>query len=61
LESSAPTGAPYNWFWQGGLGVSALRNLGSHALHMLMFLFGEIEELVAHDGQLLNEWCFPDP
>jgi predicted dehydrogenase len=51
---------PYNWFWQGGLGVSAMRNLGSHALHMLMFLFGEIEELVAHDGQLLNEWRFPD-
>ncbi len=51
---------PYNWFWQGGLGVSALRNLGSHALHMLIFLFGEIEELVAHDGQLLDEWRFPD-
>lgn len=51
---------PYNWFWQGGLGVSALRNLGSHALHMLVFLFGEIRELVAHDGQLLAQWLFPD-
>ena len=51
---------PYNWFWQAGLGVSALRNLGSHALHMLIFLFGEIEELVAHDGQLLREWRFAD-
>jgi len=51
---------PYNWFWQSGLGVSAVRNLGSHALHMLVHLFGEIEELVAHDGQLLNEWRFPD-
>ena len=51
---------PYNWFWQGGLGVSALRNLGSHALHMLVFLFGEIEELVAHDGRLLKEWRFPN-
>jgi predicted dehydrogenase len=51
---------PYNWFWQSGLGVSALRNLGSHALHMLIFLFGGIEELVAHDGQLLKEWRFPD-
>jgi predicted dehydrogenase len=27
---------------------------------MLVFLFGEIEELVAHDGQLLKEWRFPD-
>jgi predicted dehydrogenase len=51
---------PYNWFWQAGLGVSALRNLGSHALHMLVYLFGEIEELVAHDGQLLKEWHFRD-
>lgn len=51
---------PYNWFWQGGLGVSALRNLGSHALHMLNFLFGPIEELVADERQLLTEWRFPD-
>lgn len=51
---------PYNWFWQAGLGVSALRNLGSHALHMLLFLFGEVEELVARDSQLLNQWRFPD-
>ena len=51
---------PYNWFWQAGHGVSALRNLGSHALHMLVYLFGDIEELVAHDGRLLNEWRFPD-
>jgi len=51
---------PYNWFWQSGLGVSAMRNLGSHALHMLLFLFGEVEELVADDRQLLDEWKFPD-
>jgi predicted dehydrogenase len=51
---------PYNWFWQAGLGVSALRNLGSHALHLLTFLFGEIREVVAHDGQLLSEWRFAD-
>ena len=49
---------PYNWFWQSGLGVSALRNLGSHALHMLLFLFGDVEEVIAQDGQLLNEWRF---
>jgi predicted dehydrogenase len=51
---------PYNWFAQGGLGVSAVRNLGSHALHMLVHLFGEIDEVVAHDSQLLGEWRFPD-
>lgn len=51
---------PYNWFAQGGLGVSALRNLGSHALHMIMFMLGEVEEVVAHDAQLLSAWRFPD-
>jgi predicted dehydrogenase len=51
---------PYNWFSQAGQGVSALRNLGSHALHMLVHMFGEIEELVAVDDQLLSEWRFAD-
>ncbi|HEX7874653.1 MAG TPA: Gfo/Idh/MocA family oxidoreductase [Sphingobium sp.] len=47
---------PYNWFAQGGLGVSAVRNLGSHALHVLLHIFGPIEELVADDRQLLPVW-----
>ncbi|WP_159982748.1 MULTISPECIES: Gfo/Idh/MocA family protein [unclassified Novosphingobium] len=51
---------PYNWFAQGGQGVSAVRNLGSHALHMLYFLFGPVEELVAVDQRLLDRWSFPD-
>jgi predicted dehydrogenase len=60
LFNKPNTRFPYNWFWQSGLGVSALRNLGSHALHMLVYLFGDIEEVVAHDGQLLREWHFED-
>ena len=51
---------PYNWFAESGHGVSAVRNLGSHALNMLMFLFGEVNELVAHDARLLDEWRSPD-
>jgi predicted dehydrogenase len=51
---------PYNWFAQSGLGVSAVRNLGSHALHMLTYLFGAVEELVAYDGRLLDEWRSPE-
>jgi predicted dehydrogenase len=51
---------PYNWFAQAGHGVSAVRNLGSHALHMLTYLFGDVLELVAHDGRLLDEWRAPD-
>ena len=50
----------YNWFAQAGQGVSAVRNLGSQALHMLVWLFGAVEEVVAHDGQLLDEWRSPD-
>lgn len=49
---------PYNWFAQAGQGVSALRNLGSHALHMLVRLFGPITELVAVDTRVLDEWRF---
>jgi predicted dehydrogenase len=51
---------PYNWFAEAGQGVSAVRNLGSHALHMLTWLFGEAEEVVAHDAQLLPEWRSAD-
>jgi len=51
---------PYNWFGQAGQGVSALRNLGSHALHMIVFMFGKVEEVVAHDARLLDEWRFSD-
>jgi predicted dehydrogenase len=51
---------PYNWFWEKGLGVSAVRNNGSHGLYLLRRLFGEIEELVADDRQILKEWLFPD-
>ncbi|MET0241059.1 MAG: Gfo/Idh/MocA family oxidoreductase [Sphingobium sp.] len=47
---------PYNWFAQGGLGVSAVRNLGSHALHVLLHMFGPVEELVADDRQFLSQW-----
>jgi predicted dehydrogenase len=51
---------PYNWFAQAGQGVSAVRNNGSHALYMLLHLFGPIAELVADDSQILREWVFAD-
>jgi predicted dehydrogenase len=51
---------PYNWFGQGGAGVSAVRNNGSHALYALLHLFGPIAELVADDSQMLREWVFED-
>jgi predicted dehydrogenase len=51
---------PYNWFADGGAGVSAVRNNGSHALAMLLHLFGPVAELVADDAQLLKQWLFAD-
>jgi predicted dehydrogenase len=51
---------PYNWFHQEGLGVSAVRNNGSHALYTLLHIFGPIAELVADDSQVLKTWRFPD-
>jgi predicted dehydrogenase len=51
---------PYNWFWEGGLGVSSMRNNGSHLLHYLLHLLGPVKELVADDSLMLREWVFPD-
>jgi predicted dehydrogenase len=51
---------PYNWFADGGAGVSAVRNNGSHALYMLTHLFGSVAELVADDSQILKQWLFFD-
>jgi predicted dehydrogenase len=51
---------PYNWFAQAGQGVSAVRNNGSHALYMLLHLFGPVVDLVADDSQVLKQWVFAD-
>ncbi|CAN5419027.1 Gfo/Idh/MocA family oxidoreductase [soil metagenome] len=51
---------PYNWFGEAGQGVNAVRNNGSHALYMLLRLFGPVAELVADDSQILREWVFED-
>jgi predicted dehydrogenase len=51
---------PYNWFWDRTNGCSALRNLGSHALNVLYYMFGEVEEVVAQDELCLKEWKFVD-
>ncbi|MDO8794467.1 MAG: Gfo/Idh/MocA family oxidoreductase [Vicinamibacterales bacterium] len=51
---------PYNWFWKKEAGCSALRNLGSHALNVLYYLFGEVESVVAQNETCLKEWKFVD-
>lgn len=51
-------GFPYNWFSQAGLGVSSIRNNGSHLMHYLIHLLGPVDELVADDSLVLKEWVF---
>jgi predicted dehydrogenase len=51
---------PYNWFAQGGLGVSSIRNNGSHLLHYLIHLLGPVDEVIADDALILKEWVFAD-
>ncbi|TXC70271.1 Gfo/Idh/MocA family oxidoreductase [Sphingomonas ginsenosidivorax] len=51
---------PYNWFAQGGQGVTAVRNNGSHLVYVLLDLFGPVTALVADDTQILHEWVFDD-
>lgn len=51
---------PYNWFADGNAGVSALRNFGSHLLYVLCEMLGPVEELVADQSMLLQQWEFPD-
>lgn len=49
---------PYNWFWDRAHGCSALRNLGSHALNLLYYFFGEVDAVIAQDEMCLKEWKF---
>ena len=51
---------PYGWFADGSAGVSAVRNNGSHMLHVLTRLLGPVDRLVADDTQVLKQWVYPD-
>src|SRR3546814_20757068 len=50
----------YNWLGMAGEGASALRNLGGHCLHAILYLFGEVESVSATLGRGLREWRFDD-
>jgi predicted dehydrogenase len=51
---------PYNWFADEAFGCSALRNLGSHMLHPMVHLFGEIDEVVGQADICRKEWRYDD-
>jgi predicted dehydrogenase len=56
-----PTSAfPYNWFHDASFGASALNNLGSHLLHLLVRLVGPVAEAAGTSTQYLDRWDFVD-
>jgi predicted dehydrogenase len=56
-----PTSAfPYNWFHDASYGASAVRNLGSHLLHLLVYLLGPVAEVAGTPAQYLPRWDFVD-
>lgn len=50
----------YAWFWEKRTGTSVLRNLGSHMMNLLTFLFGEMAEVLADLRCALPQWHMPD-
>lgn len=56
-----PTSAfPYNWFHDASFGASALRNLGSHVLHLMVRLVGPVAEVAGTPARYLDRWDFVD-
>lgn len=50
----------YNWLGMAGEGASALRNLGGHCLHALIYLFGAVDSVSATLSRGVGEWRFDD-
>jgi predicted dehydrogenase len=51
---------PYNWFHDASFGASAVRNLGTHLLHLLVHLLGPVAEVAGTPAQYLKRWEFVD-
>jgi predicted dehydrogenase len=51
---------PYNWFHDASFGASALRNLGSHLLHLMVHLVGPVAEAAGTAAQYVPRWDFVD-
>lgn len=46
----------YAWFADPANGASALRNLGSHMLHLLVHVFGPVASVAGDSSLALKEW-----
>lgn len=55
-----PIGAHWRWFGVKRHGASAMRNLGTHALHCLVDLLGPVAAVAAQERFAQSEWTFPD-
>lgn len=51
---------PYNWFADPQAGASALRNQGTHLLHVLLPMLGPVARVSGTERQLLKVWRFAD-
>lgn len=51
---------PYTWFADPQAGVSALRNNGSHLLHLLLPMLGPILRVSGGERRLIGRWTFTD-
>ena len=51
---------PYNWFHDATYGASALRNLGSHLLHLMVRLLGPVAEVAGTSARFVDRWDFVD-
>lgn len=51
---------PYDWLGDANSGGSAWRNFGSHTMLNLMYLFGEIEEVIGTMDTFCKEWKLTD-
>ena len=57
LFTAAQANVPgYAWFADPANGASALRNLGSHMLHLLVHFFGPVRSVAADLDLALREW-----
>jgi predicted dehydrogenase len=53
-----PSGDDWRWFARRDHGASAMRNLGTHSLHLLVSLLGPLESVAAHAKIANPEWRF---
>ena len=50
----------YEWFADATQGASVLKNLGSHAFHAIVSMFGPVREVVGSGSRHLDRWVMPD-